>query len=267
MIDAHCHIWRPGENGCVWPGTDLPSLHRIFSVSELAALAKPLGVTGCILVQSQEDVRDTAWLLAEAANDPFVRGVVGWIDLAKADAADEISALARAHPLLCGLRPMVQDLADDWFADTRLDRAFAAMGGAGLALDALVRPQHLAGLIELARRLPTLRIVIDHAAKPGAEMSDKWRDEMTRLAECQQVYCKLSGLFTEGDRVTSQETAQIICDLFGTDRLLWGSDWPVLTLGGEYADWLKFCQALVPSNAHSAVFGSVAARVYGIGAS
>lgn len=264
MIDAHCHIWRPGQNGCVWPGPHLPSLHREFSVSELAALARQLGVTGCILVQSQEDARDTGWLLAEAAKDKFVRGVVGWIDLAGTAAPEEIAALARAHPLLCGLRPMVQDLAADWFADTRFDQAFMAMCDVGLVLDALVRPQHLAGLVDLAQRLPALRIVIDHAAKPGTQMSGKWRDDMTRLAEFSQIYCKLSGLFTETDRAASQATAQIILDLFGVERLLWGSDWPVLTLASEYADWLMFCQSLVPATAHPAVFELVAARVYGI---
>lgn len=266
MIDAHQHVWLIGRHGQQWPGPDFPTLHRDRTLDDFRAVAGPLGVTGSVLVQSQPDDADTDFLLDLADSDPFVLGVVGWVDVEASDAPDRIAALARRR--LVGLRPMLQDLPPRWILEARADAAVEAMIAHDLVFDALIRPQHLKPLAEFADRWPALRIVIDHGAKPavGGDLT-AWRDDLAALADRPNVACKLSGLWTEAAPGAPVETcrpaAETILDLFGADRVLWGGDWPVLDLAGGYADWLSLCRSVVPAADHAAVFGDAARRIYG----
>ena len=255
MIDAHVHLWRIGEHGCVWPTPDLDAIHRDVELPELRALAAANGIDGVVLVQSQDDAVDTDWLLS-LADDPLVLGVVGWSDL---------RGPLPSHPMLKGLRPMVQDRAADWYDDPAIDDALATMAERGLVLDALIRPRHLAALHRLAARHPALAIVIDHAAKPDACDLPGWETEIRAIAERSNVTCKVSGLVTEpGLTPRIGEVAAVVLDAFGVDRLIWGSDWPVLTLAGDYAPWLAQAQALITPSARHAVFDGNARRIYGL---
>lgn len=257
MIDAHVHLWRIGEHGCTWPPRDLKAIHRNVELPELRSLALTNGIDGVVLVQSQEDAADTDWLLS-LADDPLVLGVVGWSDL---------RGTVPSHPMLRGLRPMVQDRAADWHDDPAIDAALAAMAERGLVLDALIRPRHLAALRRLAARHPALRIVLDHAAKPDAADLSGWEAEMRAIADRPNVACKVSGLVTEpGLTPRIAEVAAIVVDAFGTDRLIWGSDWPVLTLAEDYTAWLAQARALIAPSAWDAVFGANAARIYALSA-
>lgn len=264
LIDAHCHVWRIGKNDHEWPTPDLPAIHRDFSLDDLRAAGGPEGV---VLVQSQPSERDTAWLLELAAADPLVLGVVGWADLAALDAPARIAALA-AGSKLKGLRPMLQDLEDDWILQPSLEPAIAAMVEAGLAFDALVRPRHLPGLLALVRRWPELRVVVDHGGKPaiGEGRLVPWRDDIAALAAEAGVHCKLSGLLTEaGDAAAAAVLAPYAAHLleaFGPERLMWGSDWPVLNLAGDYASWREMCETWVPPGGRAALFGETARRFY-----
>nr|WP_295106120.1 amidohydrolase family protein [uncultured Caulobacter sp.] len=267
LIDAHCHVWRIGQNGHEWPTPDLAAIYRDFDLRNLEQDSKLYDLSGVILVQSQPSERDTGWLLELAAADPLALGVVGWTDLAAPDAPDRIATLAR-DPWLKGLRPMLQDLASDWILDPKLAPAIAAIIAADLPFDALVKPRHLPAMLELLRRWPDLRIVIDHGAKPeiAAGRLDPWREEMAALAAEPGVHCKLSGLLTEaGDRPTAQAVepyARHLIEVFGPDRLMWGSDWPVLNLAGDYPSWRAMCEAWAPSEQHAALFGETARRFY-----
>ena len=266
MIDTHVHLWRLGQNGCTWPTPDLAPIYRDFTLDDVGQLAQAAGVDQLILVQSQEDARDTSWLLSLAGN-PLIAGVVGWTDFAQADAATGIGELA-SNRCLRGLRPMVQDRESGWYDAPELDSAFSAMTALGLVLDALVRPQHLPSLLRLALRHPCLSIVIDHAAKPIAGDLDGWSQQMEMLARLPNVCCKLSGLLTElPPGAAADGMAPIFAHLwsaFGAERLIWGSDWPVLALAGSYADWIDQCRRLIPSVHHERVFDSNARRIYGI---
>lgn len=270
MIDAHQHVWTLGRNGCTWPTEAERPIFRDFGLEDFRAVAAPDGVTHTILVQSQEDARDTEWLLelAEAASD--AAAVVGWTDLAAHDAAEHIAALA-GRPKLKGLRPMVQDRAPDWYDDPALEPGFAAMAGAGLRLDALVRVPHLAALDRLARRIPELPIVIDHAAKPriGTEGGfAEWHSAIAPLAERRNVFCKLSGLPTEcigAPTGAIDPYARTVLGLFGPERVMWGSDWPVLELASTYGEWLDVARGFVPTSAQEDVFERTARRFYGLG--
>jgi L-fuconolactonase len=262
MIDAHVHLWRLGRNDCIWPTAGEAAIHRDVELAELVALLDANGVDQAVLVQSQESARDTDWLLEVARGSDRLAGVVGWADL-----RDAASVAARgADPLLVGLRPMVQGRAADWYDDPALDAGFAAMAGRGLVLDALIRPRHLPSLARLAARHPTLAIVIDHGAKPeGADGLAAWRAAIAPLAGCGNVHVKLSGLLNEVPEQTIPETVELLLALFGADRLVWGSDWPVLTLAGSYAGWLGMARGLIPAGDRAAVFGGNAARLYGLG--
>lgn len=267
LIDSHCHVWRIGENDHEWPTADLTAIHRNFDLNDLAMAAGEPELSGVVLVQSQPSERDTEWLLALAAEAPLARGVVGWVDLAAPDAPARIATLAE-NPLLKGLRPMLQDLADDWILHPAVEPAIAAMIVADLSFDALVKPHHLPAILELTRRWPDLRVVIDHGAKPeiAAGRLDPWRERMAALAAQSGVHCKLSGLLTEAGPAPTAEAvapyAKHLIDVFGPDRMMWGSDWPVLNLAGDYPSWRAMCAAWVPPGQRATLFGETARRFY-----
>ncbi len=271
LIDAHQHFWRIGQNDLAWPTADLAAIHRDFEPPELARIGAPHDLAGTVVVQSQPSDRDNDWLLALAADEPLVLGVVGWVELTAPDAPERIFGLAR-HPKLKGLRPMLQDLADDaWIADPRLEPAIDAMVAHGLSLDALVFPRHLPHLLTLARRRPDLAIVIDHGAKPSIGAGDfaAWSEALAPQAALPNVHGKLSGLLTQATPGQSPETlapyvARLVA-LFGPKRLMWGSDWPVLNLAGEYGQWLDLARRLSGLTADAdlaALFGETARRFY-----
>lgn len=265
MIDAHVHLWRLGQNGCIWPTPDLAPIYRDVELGELRQVATDAAMQGVILVQSQEGAADTSWLL-QLAIDPLVAGVIGWVDLRAPDAAAQVRALA-SDPMLRGIRPMLQDQRADWY-DPEMGAALRAVVELGLVFDALIRPQHLAALERMAGDHPALPIVIDHAAKPDIAHCAEWESAMASIARNPNVACKLSGLLTEiGPAPSDRALERIFAHLwrcFGPDRLIWGSDWPVLTLAADYADWLDRSRALVPPKHHDAVFGGNAERVYGL---
>jgi L-fuconolactonase len=271
LIDAHQHVWRIGENDCVWPTPDLKAIHRDFGLDDLKAAGASVGLSGSVLIQSQPSDRDTDWLLDLAAAEPLVLAVVGWTDLAAPDAPDRIAVLAQ-RPKLRGLRPMLQNLEDDsWILQPSLAPAIEAMIDHGLSFDALVRPRHLPHLLTFARRWPGLSIVVDHGAKPAvaAGALDPWRADIAALATEANVFCKLSGLLTEAQPGQSPTAlAPYVAHLvqaFGSSRLMWGSDWPVLDLAGDYAAWRMLAQALSGLSAPddlAALFGETARRFY-----
>jgi L-fuconolactonase len=271
LIDAHQHFWALETPGLTWPDADLPPLYRDFTGADLRAAFGDYKVAGTILVQSQPTDHDTDWLLKIATPDPMVRAIVGWADLASPDAPSRIAALA-VHPKLKGLRPMLQGIADtDWLMHDSLAPALDAMVEYGLRLDALVQPRHLPMLARFARRWPDLPIVIDHAGKPALATGDlgSWADDIAALADL-RLYCKLSGLRTEqAPGAAAQALAPVVAHLLGTfgERLMWGSDWPVLLLAGDaWDDWARDAAMLagLSGAAHDRLFGGCAAEFYAI---
>jgi len=274
-IDAHQHFWRLADRAGQWPPAELAAIHRDFLPEDLAGTLRHAGIDGTVLVQSLPSERDTRFLLELADAHAFVRGVVGWVDLKAADAADRIDDLAR-HPRLKGLRPMLQDLPDDdWIDDPALDPAVRAMCRHGLVFDALVVPRQLRALLRFATRHPALAIVVDHAAKPFISRGQlqPWQDDLAALAALPNVACKLSGLLTEAGEHARDDAlrpyVQAIWDLFGAWRLVWGSDWPVLRLAADYDAWRAMSERLLdtlrtPADAaaRAAVFGGNAMRLY-----
>ena len=272
VIDSHFHAWQPARGDYGWLTPALAPLYRDVAVADWRAQAGPHGVTGGVLVQAAPTEAETGYLLGLAEADAAVLGVVGWVDLLAADAPQRITRLARAHPKLKGLRPMLQDIADpDWVLQRALDPAWSAMVEHGLVLDALVRPVHLSRILTLARRHRSLRIVVDHGAKPAiaAGQWQPWADDLQRIAMQTNADCKLSGLLTEAGPSPQPDAArrwaQHMLACFGTRRVLWGSDWPVLELAADYAVWWHEVQALLAPHGpaeRAAVLGGNAQRAY-----
>ena len=270
IVDAHQHFWRLDAPGHAWPDAALPAIHRDFVPADLRAAAAGIDLAATVAVQSQPTEHDSEWLCALAEREPLVGAAVGWVDLAADDAPDRIAHLAR-YPKLRGLRPMLQSIADtDWMLRPDLAPAIAAMIAHGLSFDALVQPRHLRTLYRFAERWPDLAIVIDHGAKPDAAHGrlDPWRDDIAALATCGNVFCKLSGLRTEqasGQPATA--LAPYVDHLVGAfgERLMWGSDWPVLRLSGDaYGDWLEAARTLARLDAagEAMLFAGCARRFY-----
>lgn len=272
-IDAHHHFWTLGANDCVWPTPDLTAIYRDFEPADLVPLAARARIDGTVLVQTQPSDKDTDFILRVASENDLVKAVVGWVDLKSPVAPARIAELAR-HPKMRGLRPMLQILPqDDWIADPALEPAIAAMIAHELSFDALVFTRHLPFLRAFARLHPALPIVIDHGAKPPIAdgILDPWRDEMRALAVLPNVCCKLSGLVTEAapDWRPQQLVPYVrhLVEIFGPDRLMWGSDWPVLELRTGYQDWLELAESLsgvTDPAGKAALFGGTARRFYRI---
>lgn len=271
IIDAHQHFWDPRRGDYGWLTPDLP-IHRVYGPDDLAPLMRAAGIDASIIVQAAPTAAETDYLLAIARRTPSVLGVVGWIALEAPDAAAQVKARA-ADPLFLGVRPMLQDIAQpDWILRPEMEPALHAIAEAGLVFDALVLSHQIGVVDALAQRHPDLSIVLDHGAKPklgdGTAMT-AWQSEMTKLAQRPNIACKLSGLLTElspgGSMAMVTAAMDILFDLFGKERLLWGSDWPVLTLAGDYQGWFVQARDAVAarqSDAVAAVMGANAARIY-----
>jgi len=271
IVDAHLHVWRIDAPFHGWPTASDGVLYRNHNLSDARAAMGDAPVGRVVLVQAQTDDRETDWLLDVAEGDPWVAGVVGWVALDSPDAAARIAAL-RQRPKLVGLRPMLQAIADtDWLLRDDVARGVATMVAHGLRLDALVQPRHLGVLATFADRWPELPIVIDHAAKPVPPGDADWAAGMAAMAARPSLWCKLSGLRTEQaagtDPLALAPMVERLCEWFG-DRLIWGSDWPVLSVAGDgYGEWLAATRAVtagLSAEARARLMGGAARAFYGI---
>jgi len=276
-IDAHQHFWQYARNACdfVWMSDELAALKHDFLPEDLAPLREAIGFDGSIAVQAREVDAETDFLLALADEHVEIPGVVGWVDLCADDLSSKLDRWAGADKLK-GFRMLIHDRPDPDFADSEAHaRGVGQLEARGLAYDLLLRTVHLPAAIRLVDRLPLQRFVVDHIAKPAMDGSDfdVWQRGMTLIAERPNVMCKLSGMVTEADwknwnAVTFEPYLDHVLAVFGADRLMIGSDWPVCTLASDYVlamqvvlDWSKALSV----DERSAVLGENCARFYGIG--
>ena len=272
-IDAHLHFWRLDRGDYGWLTPELVPIYRDFLPADAAPWLDQAGIDGVVAVQAAPTIAETRFLLGLARQEPRIKGVVGWVDMAAPDAPERIAGLAE-DPKLKGIRPMLQDLAeDDWILRPALRPAFAALARHGLRFDALVKPRHLPHLLTLIERYPDLPLVVDHGAKPeiAGGSPAAWRATLQRVAAAPHIHCKLSGLVTEASPGADIEAirpyAETLFELFGPERLMFGSDWPVLTLSRSYTDWHGMVEALaegLDEGGKAALFGGTATRFYGL---
>lgn len=253
VVDSHQHFWQLARGDYAWLTPDQSDLYRDFMPSDLDITLRENAVSQSVLIQAAPTREETTFLLSLAKESAFVAGVVGWVDMSARDAPSQIDELS-GNPYCLGLRPMIQDIDDtDWMLSPMLEPAFISMVERGLSFDALVCPRHLKNLWVLASRYPDLRIVINHCAKPNIASREfvDWAADMELLARRENVFCKFSGLVTEArnDSESIVEELSIytnfIVDVFGCSKLMWGSDWPVVTSVMSYSQWLTCAQELV----------------------
>ncbi|RKR86524.1 L-fuconolactonase [Micromonospora pisi] len=279
IVDAHHHLWVRARHPQPWidPVT-MAAIDADFEPVDLAPMARAAGVTATVVVQSIASEAETVDLLGLAADSTLVRGVVGWVDLTADDVVDRIDRLrvARGGDRLVGIRHLVQGETDPAYLDRpEVRRGIAAVGAAGLVFDLLVRQHQLAMAARLTHDLPEVSFVLDHLGKPALgrpEMAD-WTRDLRALAASPNTTAKLSGLVTEvarspwtpGDLRPAVDHA---LDVFGPDRLMFGSDWPVCLLAASYLRWVEVLAELLgePDAADRAlIWGDTARRVYRLG--
>ncbi|MFV0300662.1 MAG: amidohydrolase family protein [Paracoccus sp. (in: a-proteobacteria)] len=272
-IDAHQHFWQPGRGDYDWMPKGDAVLDRPCLPDELAPQLAAAGIGGTVLVQAAATVNETEYMLGLADAVPMVRGVVGWVDFEDPAARRDLERL-KGHPKFRGVRPMIQDIPDDdWMLRADVQWAYAALADLDLTFDALGFPRHLANFLTLLGRYPKLRVVLDHCMKPqigqGRAGFDHWAEGMSRLADETGAMLKLSGLITEAGpdwRIADlQPYVAHVLKVFGPDRIMWGSDWPVCRLSGDYADWRAASETLLadlPAVDRDRIFGGTAVGFY-----
>lgn len=275
-IDSHVHVWKVarGDYGWLTPTPALSPICRDFGLEDLRPALAAARIDAAVLVQAAPTVAETRFLLDVArSSEDLVRGVVGWADLA-ADGVVPILEELAANRLLKSVRPMLQDLDDPrWIAQPQVGLALRALAGLGLRFDALVTPRELPWMLDTVRRHPDLAVVVDHCAKPDIAHAtwQPWAADIATLAAETSAYCKLSGLVAEAGPAWTIDDLRPYVDhimaCFGADRVMWGSDWPVVTLAASYSDWAATSDALLgglTTSEREGVFGGNAARFYGL---
>ncbi|MBI4323816.1 MAG: amidohydrolase family protein, partial [Chloroflexi bacterium] len=240
-VDSHQHFWTLGQYPHAWITESLKAIWRDFTPQDLKPLLDRHRFDACVLVQTFSSLAETKFFLCLAHQHPWIAGVVGWVDLTDPRVGDTLDEL-RLDPKLAGIRHVVHDEPDvNWLRRADVQRGLGELARRTLPYDLLIRPSHLAASLELARRFPDLPLVVDHIAKPriAAGGWDDWADGLAQLARCPNVWCKLSGMFSEADWARWQAAVfkryiDHVLAVFGPERLMFGSDWPVCLLAGSY---------------------------------
>ena len=272
-IDAHQHFWRYTPAEYDWIDDAMAVIRRDFLPADLSPLLASAGIDGTIAVQARQTMAETDWLLELARTNPLIKGVVGWLPLAREGAA--IAPLLERYAgnrQLKGVRHVLQGEPDDYFENAGFNAALREVAARGLTYDLLIFARQLPAALAWVKRHPTLRIVLDHIAKPvvqGAPPAE-WRTRVRELARHETVCCKFSGVVTEvpGWRWTPELLRpyfDVVLEAFGPARLMFGSDWPVCLVAAEYVRWHEFVQACVvplAAGEREAILGGTAAAFY-----
>ena len=278
-IDSHHHFWDPAARDYAWM-KGLTALERPFGPDDLRPLRTANGIDATVLVQAHPSVEETREMLQTAVDTDFVAGVVGWVDLTDPQVAGVIQDLQAGETgaYFKGIRPMLHDEEDEnWILGDAVQSNLHVVAEAGIVLDLLVTPRELPAAITTVRDYPHLKFVVDHIAKPpiASGAIDDWAAMMHEFADLEHVACKLSGMVTETnpegwsvDDLVSYVAA--VCEIFGPDRLMFGSDWPVCTLAASYDAVVNAARKALDSlgvldeTTEAAIFGNTAIHWYSL---
>ena len=277
QIDAHHHFWNPARGDYGWMPEDNATLNRAYGPADLAPHLAAAGIDATILVQAAPTIAESEYMLGIADATPHVAAVTGWVDFENPAHQAELARLA-GHPKFSAVRPMIQDIPDDdWMLRDDVKWGFEAITDLGLRFEALGFPRHLENFLAIFTRHPEMKVVIDHCMKPQIATHDAtqfkvWADGMTQLANETAAFCKFSALITEADADWQTDDlrpyAEHVINAFGAERVMWGSDWPVCRLRGEYAEWRAASLVLTDGCTdaeQAAIYGDTANRFYNLG--
>lgn len=273
-IDAHQHFWPYDPQVLAWISDEMAALRRDFLPEDLLPELEKNGYGGCVAVQAAQTEEDTEFLLNLSGRYPFIKGVVGWVDLRAANISERLTHF-KQHSRFVGVRHVVQSELDDQFLlQPDFLRGIKQLEAFRLTYDLLIYPKHLPVATQFVAQFPNQPFVVDHLAKPS--IKDKflqpWTKDIWGLAAYENVFCKLSGMVTEtnwhhwktDDFISYLDVA---LEAFGASRLMIGSDWPVCTVAGSYADVMQIVEQYVSqlsSDEQAQILGQNAERFYGL---
>jgi L-fuconolactonase len=270
-IDAHQHFWNYNQREHGWIDEAMASIRRDFLPAELKPLLEKNGFRGSVFVQVRQTVEETRWMLELAENNPFILGVVGWVDLRSPGLRAELESFA-GKPKLVGIRHIVQSEPDDFLLQPDFLHGISVLEEFDLAYDILIYTQHLPIAAEFVRRFPRQRFVLDHLAKPPIKSGavDLWARGFRNLAAFPNVCAKVSGLVTEADWQTWKPEdirpyLDVAFECFGPSRLMIGSDWPVCTVAASFAQVMNLVKDYLnryTAEEREAVLGGNAAKFW-----
>lgn len=248
IIDTHQHFWNYDPTRHDWINENMQVIRKDFLPEQLAPLLKENYVDGCISVQVDQTKEETAFLLALAKENSFIKGVVGWVDLRDNELDQTLENYKNAIALK-GFRHIIQAEAPGFMLQPKLIQGLQKIAAHHYTYDLLIYAHQLKEAKQLIEQVPELPIVIDHVAKPNIKNGDieDWKKDITALAKYSNVYCKISGLATEANwenwtMAGLQPYLDAVVAAFGTERILFGSDWPVCLVASSYSKWLKGVQ-------------------------
>jgi len=253
-VDAHQHFWIYNQEKYKWIDVSMAKLQRDFLPSHLNKELKRNGIDFCVAVQARQTLQETKWLLELAQNNSFIKGVVGWVDLKSNSVEQDLEKFA-AYKKFKGVRHVLQDEKDDrYMLSSDFKQGLRHLEKYGLTYDILIYPRHIKYACSLVSEFPQQKFIIDHLAKPLIKEGkiEAWKKNMQELAKADNVFCKLSGMVTEAnwnswkqeDFVPYMET---LLEIFGPNRLLFGSDWPVCTVAAKYKQVLEIVTNFISS--------------------
>ena len=274
VVDSHHHFWTYDPVEYDWIDDAMQVIRRDFLPADLDIAISAAGVDGVVSVQARQTLEETEWLLSLAAENDFIKGVVGWAPLISPAVRDELARFASTGELK-SVRHVLQGEPDERYVlRDDFNRGIAALGEFGLVYDILIHERQLPQAIEFVDRHPHQVFVLDHIAKPRIRdhVLSPWRESLRALAERENVYCKLSGMVTEADYTGWTEAqlapyAHTVLEAFGPSRVMFGSDWPVCLVACEYGRWhsivLRFISQL-SADEQARVLGGTAVEAYGL---
>ncbi|RYG05290.1 MAG: amidohydrolase [Chitinophagaceae bacterium] len=272
-IDSHVHFWKYDKKRDTWITSDMKILREDYLPHTLTTTLSRNGMDGCIAVQADQSEVETRFYTELSQTYPVIKGVVGWVDL-KADNVEERLEYFSQFPVIKGWRHIVQGEPIEFLADPAFRRGVGALARFGYTYDILIYHHQLKAAIDFVAEFPDQKFVIDHCAKPAIKDNniETWSQDIKTIAQFANVHCKLSGLFTESNWKTWSPKdfypyLDVVFEAFGTDRLMFGSDWPVMLLSGIYVQWKSLIEKYMESfndEDKEKVFGLNAEQFYNL---
>ena len=274
IIDSHQHFWNYEPEKHSWIDDEMSVIRRDFLSDDLKKAFDENGVDACVAVQADQTTEETDFLISIAENNNFIKGVVGWVDLRSESIEDDLLKYKK-YNVVKGFRHVVQGEQDhNFMLRPEFLRGVELLGKYDLCYDILIFPHQLGATLELVKKFPNQKFVIDHIAKPYIKdgFFEGWAVMMREIAKHQNVYCKISGMITEADYKTwtpeqVHPYMKLVLESFGASRVMYGSDWPVCLVAGNYsivkALVMDFISELSQEQ-QNAIMGGNAAKFYNL---
>ncbi|RAV30653.1 amidohydrolase [Sinomicrobium soli] len=269
-IDAHQHFWQYDPQRDGWIDDSMKAIRRDFMPSDLKPVLREHGIQGCIAVQASQSEDETRFLLECAREHAFIKGVTGWVDLLSDKAGERLEHFSE-NVFFRGVRHIVQAEPDGFMSRPDFRRGITALKDFGLTYDILVHAHQLPEAIALVRQFPAQPFVLDHIAKPAVSKGvDRiWAGHIRELAQCGNVYCKVSGMVTETEGYCWEQGdfepfLEAVTEAFGTDRIMFGSDWPVCLVAARYGEVVRLVRNFYSEDELPGIMGQNAVKFYGI---